>query len=45
MFRVILLVLLVAVIAGLGYLGSKAPSYHPQLVSQPVALPDANAPR
>jgi hypothetical protein len=40
MLRLLLLVILLLVVAGLGYLGFTKPAYHPQPVSQPVALPN-----
>ena len=41
MLRLPLLVIIVLVLAGLAYLGLSRPAYHPQQISQPVALPNA----
>ena len=45
MLRLLPILILVLVIAGLGYLALTPPTYRPVQVSQPVTLPDAAAPR
>lgn len=37
----LVVIVLVLVLAGLSYLGLSRPAYHPQQISQPVALPNA----
>jgi len=46
MIRIALIVVLVLVVGGLAFLGLSPPTYHPQHIEQPVALPSAagNAP-